>query len=94
MTESPSEDEDVVLNLDGMRAFTAVTMEVYRQAAVANYAEAEELLERAMALRDAGHAILDRAATLAYEYAEAERSVEARLEVAFLAEQELDDIAW
>lgn len=93
MTESRSDDEP--LTIEGMRRFTAVTMEVYRQAAVANYAEAEDLLHRALELREAGHALLERAALLAGQYAMEEQAAECRLEETFSATGgEEDDIAW
>jgi hypothetical protein len=99
MTESRSgaEESDSVaeLSLDGMRVFTATTMEVYRQAALANYAEAEELLEKAIALREAGHALLDRAAVLAGQYAQLEDDHEEAVEEAFVATGGTDDdIPW
>jgi hypothetical protein len=95
MTESPSPDEDVALTLEGERVFTATTMELYRQAALSNYAEAEELLEKAMALREAGHALLDRAAVLAGRYAQLEDAHEEAVEEAFVAQGATeDDIPW
>ena len=97
MTESPSvEDEcEVVadLSLNGMRVFTHVTMEVYRQAALANYAEAEELILRALQLREAGHALLDRASVLAGQYATLEDGYECDCETAFDLDQE-DGVPW
>lgn len=103
MTESLSDAVEVAdqaepsdsvanLSLNGMRVFTSVTMEVYRQAALANYTEAEDLLHRAMELREAGHALLDRAATLAGQYAILEDGREELVEEAF-AEAE-DHIQW
>lgn len=99
MTESHSDDEPLreaePLTLEGLRVFTATTMEVYRQAALANYTEAEELLHRALELREAGHAMLERAALLAGQYALEEQAASVRLEEVFSATGgEEDDIAW
>ncbi len=64
---SPS--DEVELDENGKRLFTVTMLEVYREAALANYAEAEELLSRALDLREAGHAMLDRASQLAFSHA-------------------------
>jgi tetratricopeptide (TPR) repeat protein len=78
--------------LNAQRVFTATAMEAYRLAALRNYAEAEELLAKALDLREAGHALLDRAATLAGQYASAEERHEAAVEVAY--RDTYDDILW
>lgn len=90
--ESRSPADESHPTLRESRLFTCVTMEVYRQAALANYAEAEDLLEKALQLREAGHALLDRAAVLAGQYASLEDSREETLEEAFLATE--DHIHW
>ena len=51
------------------RISTGLIMEVYRQAALRNYAEAEELMAKALDLRDAGHELLYRAEYVALEHA-------------------------
>lgn len=69
MTEQLLQSEDPELDKDGRRIFTVTMLTYYRDEAMTNYAEAEELLHRALDLRDAGHAMLKRASELAYQQA-------------------------
>jgi hypothetical protein len=90
----PEHDSETVLSLNGERVFTSVAMEVYRLAALANYSEAEDLMEKAIQLREAGHALLDRAAVLAGQYAALETAHETACEEAFYTPDDYSDIAW
>lgn len=69
MTESHSPEEVGELDAQGRRIYAHAILTVYRDAAMANYAEAEELINRALDLRDAGHAMLERAGQIAYQHA-------------------------
>ena len=69
MTESHSPEEVGELDAQGRRTYTHAILTVYRDAALANYSEAEELINRALELRDASHAMLERAGQIAYQYA-------------------------
>lgn len=67
--ESPSPEEVGELDAQGRRIFVLTMLAVYREAAMANYAEAEELIARGIELREAGHAMLERAGQIAYQHA-------------------------
>lgn len=64
------EEEDVPhpLTEEAERLLTITLLDVYREAALANYAEAEELISRALELRESGHAMLERAGQIAAEW--------------------------
>lgn len=88
-SHSPADEsetsEPVVLDATGKRLYTVAMLTIYREAALANYAEAEDLMHRALELREAGHALLERASQLTFQYA-----METDMDDA-VAE---DDIAW
>lgn len=87
---SPSKDdtepEDVTPRTQ--RIFVLSMLHIYREAAMANYAESEELLHRALELREAGHAMLERAGQLAFQ-----QGLDAAVPHLPVQETE-DDIAW
>jgi hypothetical protein len=76
------------LDAHGRHLFTLAMLTLYREQAIANYAEAEELICRALDLRDAGHAMLERAGQLAYQNALDESVPEPP------TPEVVDDIAW
>ncbi len=78
-TESSSESHE------SLRQFTLVCLEGYSKAAVARMLEAEELVLRAMELRDEAKAMFARANELALEFARAK---------AVPMEPVEEDIAW
>ena len=64
---SLQESDDLVQ----LRLLTLVCLEVYASGACTKMLEAEELMERALLLRDEARAMFDRATELALEYAKA-----------------------
>lgn len=88
MTGSPSPEDVGELDAQGRRIFVLTMLAVYRAAAIANYAEAEELIARGIELREQGHAMLDRAGQLAYQH-----GLDAGVPVKPTPESG-DDIAW
>lgn len=88
MTESPSPEEVEDIDAYGRRIFVLNMLAIYRAAAIANYAEAEELISRGIELREQGHAMLDRAGQLAYQH-----GLDAAVPEVPTPE-EVDDIPW
>ena len=91
--ESPSQSNDDTDSCEQydprtQRLYVLSMLHVYREAAVANYAEAEELISRALDLREAGHAMLERAGQLAFQ-----QGLDAAVPHTPVQEAE-DDIAW
>jgi len=86
-------------DVEEAQRFTSLMLNVYQKAADDNYAKAEALILEAMQLKEAGNAILARAAEVIKTYAVAED--EARLDEVSLADSWVenwtdsdDDIDW